>query len=134
MITGCTSENITAAESDASSISVHAKDIFSDETEPESETVLLTSNDTTGKSVTGNRTSQNQNTNGIKPSAKPDNTKPTEKKSEPATRKQIVESNVVYITPSGKKYHLSATCGGKNSYAVSIDEIGSREPCKKCAQ
>ena len=44
------------------------------------------------------------------------------------------ESATVYITPSGKRYHLSSTCGGKNSYSVSINDIGSRTPCKKCAQ
>ena len=44
------------------------------------------------------------------------------------------EGQTVYITPSGKRYHLSSTCGGKNSYSVSIDDIGSRTPCQKCAQ
>lgn len=39
----------------------------------------------------------------------------------------------VYITPTGKRYHLSSTCGGKNSYAVDISEVGGRTPCKKCA-
>lgn len=39
----------------------------------------------------------------------------------------------VYITPSGKRYHRLSTCGGKNSYAVDISEVGSRTPCKKCA-
>ena len=42
-------------------------------------------------------------------------------------------SRTVYRTPTGKKYHYSSTCGGKNSYAISIDEIGSLQPCKKCA-
>lgn len=39
----------------------------------------------------------------------------------------------VYITPSGKRYHRLSSCGGKNSYAVDISEVGSRTPCKKCA-
>lgn len=39
----------------------------------------------------------------------------------------------VYITPTGKRYHRLSTCGGKNSYAVDISEVGSRTPCKKCA-
>ena len=42
-------------------------------------------------------------------------------------------TQTVYITPSGKRYHLSATCGGKNSRPVDISEVGSRTPCKKCA-
>ena len=44
------------------------------------------------------------------------------------------DGRTVYITPSGKRYHLSSTCGGKNSYSVSINDVGSRTPCKKCAQ
>lgn len=39
----------------------------------------------------------------------------------------------VYITPFGTRWHLRPTCGGKNSYKVSIDEVGDRTPCKKCA-
>lgn len=39
----------------------------------------------------------------------------------------------VYITPSGKHYHRLSSCGGKNSYAVDISDVGSRTPCKKCA-
>lgn len=41
--------------------------------------------------------------------------------------------DTVYITPSGKRYHRLSTCGGKNSYAVDISEVGRRTPCKKCA-
>lgn len=41
--------------------------------------------------------------------------------------------DTVYITPTGKRYHRLSTCGGKNSYAVDISEVGSRTPCKKCA-
>lgn len=39
----------------------------------------------------------------------------------------------VYITPSGKRYHYDPDCGGKNSYSVSIDNVGGRTPCQKCA-
>ena len=46
----------------------------------------------------------------------------------------IPNSKTVYITPSGKRYHLNPTCGGKNSYAVSIDNVDGRTPCQKCAQ
>lgn len=43
------------------------------------------------------------------------------------------QEQMVYITPSGERYHLSSTCGGKNSRQVPISQIGSRTPCKKCA-
>lgn len=41
----------------------------------------------------------------------------------------------VYITPTGKKYHLLASCAGKNATATT-KEIAEKthEPCKKCAQ
>ena len=44
------------------------------------------------------------------------------------------DSKTVYITPSGKRYHLNPSCGGKNSFSVSIDDVGNRTPCQKCAQ
>lgn len=42
----------------------------------------------------------------------------------------------VYRTPSGKKYHFDAECGGNNSFEVSIDEAKSAglTPCSKCAK
>jgi len=42
----------------------------------------------------------------------------------------------VYRTPSGKKYHFDAECGGKNSFEISIDEAKSAglTPCSKCAE
>ena len=41
----------------------------------------------------------------------------------------------VYRTPSGKKYHFSAECGGKNSYKVSLNDAkrAGLTPCSKCA-
>lgn len=43
------------------------------------------------------------------------------------------QKQMVYVTPSGKRYHLDANCGGKNSYQIAISDIGGRTPCKKCA-
>ena len=45
-------------------------------------------------------------------------------------------SQGVYRTPSGKKYHLDAECGGKNSYSVTMkDALGAGlTPCSKCAK
>lgn len=49
------------------------------------------------------------------------------------------DSNIisgVYRTPSGKKYHFDAECGGKNSFEVSLDEAKNAglTPCLKCAE
>lgn len=43
------------------------------------------------------------------------------------------QSETVYITPSGKRWHRSASCAGKNARAVTMDQVGSRTPCQKCA-
>ena len=50
----------------------------------------------------------------------------------PAPETTVRNTNVVYVTPSGKRYHYISTCGGKNSYEVSLDNIGGRTPCQKC--
>lgn len=45
------------------------------------------------------------------------------------------KSRIVYITPTGKRYHFISTCGGKNSYDVTLSEAKAKglTPCKKCA-
>lgn len=45
-------------------------------------------------------------------------------------------NSVVYRTPSGKKYHFDAECGGKNSYGVTLKEAkeAGLTPCLKCAE
>jgi len=45
------------------------------------------------------------------------------------------EKTDVYRTPTGKRYHFDAGCGGENSYKISVVEamnIGLT-PCSKCA-
>ena len=43
------------------------------------------------------------------------------------------QQETVYITPNGKRWHRSASCAGDNATAVTMDQVGSRTPCKKCA-
>ena len=43
------------------------------------------------------------------------------------------QSETVYVTPSGKRWHRSASCAGKNARAVTMDQDGGRTPCQKCA-
>ncbi|MBQ7096600.1 MAG: sulfite exporter TauE/SafE family protein [Clostridia bacterium] len=41
----------------------------------------------------------------------------------------------VYVTPTGKKYHLDNKCAGVNAIPKSKAEVeGKYEPCKKCAK
>ena len=43
------------------------------------------------------------------------------------------QSETVYITPSGKRWHRSRRCAGDNAISVTMDQVGNRTPCKKCA-
>lgn len=47
-----------------------------------------------------------------------------------------VDHNLVYRTPSGKRYHFDAECGGKNSFEVSITDAinAGLTPCAKCTK
>ena len=63
----------------------------------------------------------------------------TKKTTEVTTAKPTEEqknSITVYVTPSGKRYHLDPDCGGKNSSATDLDRAINmgKTPCKKCAQ
>lgn len=46
-----------------------------------------------------------------------------------------VIGTAIYRTPTGKRYHLDAECGGKNSYETTLAEATASglTPCKKCA-
>ena len=46
------------------------------------------------------------------------------------------ESPTAYITPSGKRYHLSQSCAGENAIKTTIAEASDKgyTPCMNCAQ
>ena len=46
------------------------------------------------------------------------------------------ETDTVYITKSGTKYHLTYTCGGNEYYECTLKQALERNltPCQKCAQ
>lgn len=45
------------------------------------------------------------------------------------------DSLAVYITPTGKKYHLRKSCAGKNAIETTLGKAKRNyNPCKKCAQ
>lgn len=58
------------------------------------------------------------------------------KQSSSSGASSTTNSQTVYVTPTGKRYHLSPTCGGKNSKATTLSNAKSMglTPCKKCAQ
>nr|DAR07981.1 MAG TPA: Protein of unknown function (DUF4236) [Caudoviricetes sp.] len=74
---------------------------------------------------------------------KPSNNKSTKEnntsKKNTTTRKTTTKPNktgkTVYITPTGKKYHYSKECAGKNAMKRDLSEVSNAyDPCKKCAQ
>lgn len=50
------------------------------------------------------------------------------------TKIEDEKTQLVWITANGKKYHLNKNCSNmKNPSQVSIDSVGGRTPCSKCA-
>ena len=94
---------------------------------------------TTKKVITTNKptiTAKPSTTKKVTTTKKPTTTKKAVLPQAKTTKKQNGKTNgkTVYITPSGERWHLDPDCPGKNGRAVSIEEVGSRTPCKKCAQ
>lgn len=109
-----------------------------------SKSVTVNKNSTTSKSITGLKAKKKyyvrirtyKAVNGKKicsawSKAKSVTTKASTTSSNSGTKK----GSTVYITPTGKKYHYSKACAGKNAKATSLsDARKSYDPCKKCAQ
>ncbi|MBQ7005259.1 MAG: hypothetical protein IJN68_02385 [Clostridia bacterium] len=46
----------------------------------------------------------------------------------------VKKQQTVYITPSGKKYHINRHCGGKTSFEIALETAKLfRKPCNICA-
>lgn len=86
----------------------------------ESTTTTTTTTTTTKKSTTTTKTTTKKATT-------------TKKKTTTTQRKDNDVSSMVYVTPTGKRYH-SKVCGNGDYYKVSLSEAKSRglTPCKKC--
>ncbi len=64
---------------------------------------------------------------------------PTEKPTEPPTNPPIIvqeESQTVYYTETGSKYHYDSKCGRGDYFPCTLDEALEMglEPCKKCTE
>ena len=70
----------------------------------------------------------------VTPTPTPTPTPEPEQETTPSAPTQ--NSRTVYRTPTGKRYHLDPDCGGKNSYATTLDDATAvgLTPCQKCAQ
>ncbi len=52
----------------------------------------------------------------------------------PSETTDNTDDTVVYVTPTGKKYHLLMSCAGVNAVEKTLSEVtGSYSPCKTCA-
>ena len=48
---------------------------------------------------------------------------------------ETAEGTRVYTTPSGKKYHMTEGCAGKNAIPGVLEEVKAKyDPCKKCVK
>ena len=82
---------------------------------------------------TGNSRLTNEETNSEE-TEKEDNSTPQQ--NQPQEESDDTSSVVVYITPTGKRYHNSSTCGGKNSKKTDLQAALALglTPCKKCVK
>lgn len=97
---------------------------------------LSTTSDTTSvTSNTSKKASASSKVSTSSKSSKP-STPSTSSNKTNSVKKETYKTNIVYRTPNGKRYHYSASCGGKNSYKVSYDDAvnDGLTPCKKCVE
>ena len=64
------------------------------------------------------------------------NGRPVKKDNQTTEPQALADSDTVYITRNGEKYHFSYTCSNNQYYECTIDQALARglTPCKKCAQ
>jgi len=53
---------------------------------------------------------------------------------ESSSQMVLTNSTTVYITPNGKRYHISEKCAGKNAIATNLEKAKDEEktPCQRC--
>lgn len=102
-----------------------------EETTTREETTTKAASETTTQKQS---VAEKETTTKLQPTTERETTTEKQITTERETTTQKPAGRTVYITPKGKRYHYDPDCGGKNSYAVSIDNVGGRTPCQKCAQ
>ena len=89
----------------------------------------------TGSGYSKSTTSSSKNT-GTTSSGTNKSSSSTSKKASGSSSTTITDGQTVYVTPTGKRYHLKASCAGKNATPSTVSKAKARglTPCKKCAQ
>lgn len=97
-------------------------------------TTELTTETTTETTTTPTTITTTKKTSNNKPTKENSTSKKTTT-TKKATTKPNKTEKTVYITPTGKKYHYSKDCAGKNAMKRDLSEVSNAyDPCKKCAQ
>jgi lipopolysaccharide export LptBFGC system permease protein LptF len=116
----------------------NTEDEFNQSSDNEYSDDSTTSNATSKNTYTSSQTISNNTTSKDIYSSSKQQSPATSSSKKPSSSVEANQNNknYVYRTPSGKRYHYSETCGGKNSYKVSLkDALESKlTPCKKCAE
>lgn len=104
--------------------------------EPKSSTPSSYSSTASSSSKASTSTSTSSSTQSKSRKQTTSNSTTKQSSSGSSTSSSTQNSQTVYVTPTGKRYHLSPTCGGKNSTATTLSNAKSMglTPCKKCAQ
>ena len=138
-VTNATNTTNTQSEEQTTNVSVEnttKETVQPKQEEPKSSTPSSYSStaSSSSKASTSTSTSSSTQSKSTKQTTSSSTTKQSSSGS--STSSSIQNSQTVYVTPTGKRYHLSPTCGGKNSTATTLSNAKSMglTPCKKCAQ
>lgn len=102
----------------------------------QSSTKTPSSNAQGSGSVYSKSTTSSSKSTGTTSSSTNKSSSSTSKKASGSSSATITDGQTVYVTPTGKRYHLKASCAGKNATPSTVSKAKSRglTPCKKCAQ
>ena len=102
----------------------------------QSSTKTPSSNAQGSGSGNGKSTTSSSKSTGTTSSSTNKSSSSTSKKASGSSSTTITDGQTVYVTPTGKRYHLKASCAGKNATPSTVSKAKSRglTPCKKCAQ
>lgn len=138
-VTNATNTTNTQSEEQTTNVSVEntTKETVQPKQEETKSSTPSSSSSTTSsssKASTSTSTSSSTQSKSTKQTTSSSTTKQSSSGS--STSSSTQNSQTVYVTPTGKRYHLSPTCGGKNSTATTLSNAKSMglTPCKKCAQ
>ena len=140
-VTNATNTTNTQSEEQSTNVSVEntiKETAQPKQEEPKSSTPSSYSStaSSSSKASTSTSTSSSTQSKSTKQTTSSSTTKQSSSGSSTSSSSSTQNSQTVYVTPTGKRYHLSPTCGGKNSTATTLSNAKSMglTPCKKCAQ